>query len=141
VLRGERGADLLDGGRGADSLDGGAGPDVLIGGLGNDLLTGGPGADVFGYAEANQGLDRITDLGAGDVIDVAEVLSGFEDGASDPGAFVAVVDGGADAILQVDPDGGADGFRALAVISGGAGTSLEQLIAGGNLVVSDGATS
>jgi len=141
VLRGERGADLLDGGRGADSLDGGAGPDVLIGGPGNDLLTGGRGADVFGYAEANQGLDRITDLGAGDAIDVAEVLSGFEDGASDPGAFVAVVDGGADAILQVDPDGGADGFRALAVISGGAGTSVEQLIAGGNLVVSDGATS
>jgi Ca2+-binding RTX toxin-like protein len=141
VLRGAGGADLLDGGRGADTLDGGTGRDVLIGGLGSDLLTGGAGADVFRYTQANQGFDTITDLRGRDIIDIAQVLSGFAEGTSDVRDFVTIVDGGADAILQVDPDGGGDGFRALAVISGGAGASVDGLIAAGNLTVSDGATS
>jgi hypothetical protein len=75
------------------------------------------------------------------VIDIAQVLSGFQDGVSDSGDFVNLVDDGADAILQVDADGGGDSFRDLAVISGGAGTSVDDLLAGGNLVVSNGATS
>jgi hypothetical protein len=69
------------------------------------------------------------------------VLSGFEDGVSDPGDFVNAIDDGADAILQVDANGGGDVFRDLALISGGAGTSVDDLLAGGNLVVSEGATS
>jgi len=75
------------------------------------------------------------------VIDIARVLSGFEDGVSDPGDFVNVVDDGADVILQVNANGGGNVFRDLAVISGGAGTSVDDLLAGGNLVVNDGATS
>jgi Ca2+-binding RTX toxin-like protein len=140
-LRGSRGADVLEGNRGADALDGGAGDDLLIGGFGNDSLTGGAGADVFRYTAADQGIDTIADLGVEDVIDIAEALSGFENGVSDVDDFVAVVGGGADAILQVDSDGGSDRFEALAVITGGAGTSVDDLIAGGNLVVSDGATA
>ena len=140
-LRGEAGDDQLSGDGGRDSLDGGAGDDVLSGGLGRDTLTGGDGADSFLYRAADEGLDRITDLGADDVIDIAQVLSGFQDGVDDPGDFVTVVDDGDDAILRVDADGGGDDFRDLAVISGGAGTSIDDLLAGGNLVVSDGATS
>ena len=139
-LRGGRGADALEGNRGADALDGGAGADLLIGGPGNDGLTGGAGADVFRYTAADEGIDTIADFAAEDVIDVAEALSGFEDGVSEVDDFVAIVGGGADAILQVDRDGGADGFQALALIKGGGGLSLDGLIAGGNLVVSDGAT-
>jgi Ca2+-binding RTX toxin-like protein len=140
-LRGEAGNDQLSGDRGRDTLDGGAGDDVLSGGRGRDTLIGGDGADSFLYGAANEGLDTITDLGAADLIHIAQVLSGFEDGVSDPGDFVDVIDDGADAILLVDADGGGDSFRDLAVISGGAGTSVDDLLAGGNLVVSNGATS
>jgi Ca2+-binding RTX toxin-like protein len=140
-LRGEAGNDQLSGDRGRDALDGGAGEDVLSGGRGRDTLTGGNGADTFLYGSANEGLDTIADLGGDDVIDIAQVLRGFEDGVSDPGGFVNAIDNGADAILQVDANGGGDVFRDLALISGGAGTSVDDLLAGGNLVVSDGATS
>jgi Ca2+-binding RTX toxin-like protein len=140
-LRGEAGNDQLSGHGGRDTLAGGAGDDVLTGGPGRDTLTGGNGADIFLYRAANEGLDTITDLGGDDVIDIARVLSGFEDGVSDPGDFVNVVDDGADVILQVNANGGGNVFRDLAVISGSAGTSVDDLLAGGNLVVSDGATS
>ena len=140
-LRGDAGNDQLSGDRGADTLEGGAGNDVLSGGRGRDTLTGDGGADVFRYRALDERLDTITDLGAADAIDIAQVLSGFEDGVSDPDDFVSVVDDGADAILQVDADGGGDIFRDLAVISGGAGTSVDALLAGGNLVLSEAATS
>ena len=140
-LRGEVGNDQLSGNGGRDSLVGGAGDDVLSGGRGRDTLTGGDGGDRFLYRADDEGLDRITDLGAEDVIDIAQVLSGFRDGVDDPRDFVSLVDDGDDAILRVDANGGGDDFRDLATISGGAGTSVGDLLAGGNLVVSDGATS
>ena len=45
---------------------------MLDGGAGRDVLTGGAGRDVFVFA-AGGGRDRVTDFGAGDVLD----LTGF----------------------------------------------------------------
>ncbi len=95
VVRGNRNDDLLSGGAGSDrvfggggndTLDGGAGRDFLLGengndsldgGAGNDNLTGGVGADVFVFAGAGYGYDRILDFETGiDLIAFGE-SSGF----------------------------------------------------------------
>jgi Ca2+-binding RTX toxin-like protein len=76
VLRGAGGADLLDGGRGDDRIDGGLGADTLLDGSGGDELTGGGGADVFRLALDGR-IDRILDLGAGDVIDLTAWQSDY----------------------------------------------------------------
>ena len=134
VLQGGAGRDLLIGGSGADELLGDSGRDTLRGDLGPDRLTGGGGADVFLYTAADQGVDTITDLAPNDRIDVSQVLTGFDGATSDPSDFVNLVDAGADAILQVDPNGGGDQFVDLARIDGAAGASVADLL--GNLVLS-----
>jgi len=53
----------------ANALDGGTGDDTLIGGAGDDTLTGGEGNDLF-VAQPGQGIDHITDFGAGDALRV-----------------------------------------------------------------------
>jgi Ca2+-binding RTX toxin-like protein len=72
-LEGRGGDDVLGGDGGADTLLGGAGDDVLTGGTGDDTLTGGTGDDIFVFARGD-GVDRITDFAAGDLIE----LHGFE---------------------------------------------------------------
>ena len=139
-LLGRGGNDILEGGAGRDGLNGGAGADVLDGGAGRDILTGGAGADDFVFT-ARGGVDQILDFGAADRLDVSALLTGFVPGTSDPADFVAVVDAGPNAVLEVDRNGGGDHFAAVALISGGAGTTLEGLLGGGNLVVSPDAGS
>ena len=74
TLFGRTGYDRLYGERGDDRLSGGAGNDILVGGLGRDVLTGGAGRDTFAFDDLHTGAgaaaDLITDLGAGDVIDL-----------------------------------------------------------------------
>ncbi len=84
LLSGYGGQDYLKGGQGNDTLNGGAGSDTLIGAASRfdveiDVLTGGTGADLFvvgnyhGNAYKNSGNDdyaHITDLQAGDKIQV-----------------------------------------------------------------------
>ena len=69
TLLGTSGGDALDGFVGNDSLDGRAGDDALLGGRGNDTLTGGAGSDRFLF-NLGDGQDEVTDLGAGDTIEV-----------------------------------------------------------------------
>jgi Ca2+-binding RTX toxin-like protein len=57
---------------GKDVLLGTTATDYLIGGAGDDNLTGGAGGDLFSFATANLGNDRITDFAPGqDVIVVS----------------------------------------------------------------------
>ena len=70
TIHGYGGNDILEGLGGSDKLYGGGGNDTIIGGTGNDTLSGGAGSDVFVFA-AGDGQDRITDLGAGDVIKIS----------------------------------------------------------------------
>lgn len=77
-VHGGAGADRLLGVGGADTLDGGDGADTLTGGRGQDSMTGGAGADHFSFLATSdsdkvQRADYITDLSAGDVIDLSAV--------------------------------------------------------------------
>ncbi|WP_027390333.1 InlB B-repeat-containing protein [Chrysiogenes arsenatis] len=60
----------VSGGSGSDTITTGSGSDTLEGGSGNDTLTGGAGSDVFLYDTTDNGIDLITDFGAGDRIRV-----------------------------------------------------------------------
>ena len=67
TMPGAGGADRLLGFGDDDILIGDGGADTLVGAAGDDTLTGGAGADVFEYGAGD---DVITDLGAGDIVDV-----------------------------------------------------------------------
>lgn len=118
IINGNGGANVLYGRGGDDSISGGAGNDILYGELGNDTLTGGAGRDImFGGEGADNfhfdstafetPVDIVRDysLAQGDVIDVTDLLTGYDpltDNASD---FVRhVVKSGA-SFVQVDLDG------------------------------------
>ncbi len=53
---------LLTGNAGANQLSGAAGNDTLVGGAGRDTLAGGNDADIFRYATASEGNDRVLDF-------------------------------------------------------------------------------
>lgn len=69
-LTGTMYSDHLQGLAGNDTLKGGAGDDILQGNGGNDYLTGNSGNDqfLFNSNSANIGVDRITDMSAGDFL-------------------------------------------------------------------------
>jgi Ca2+-binding RTX toxin-like protein len=62
VLLGKNYSDYLTGGTGNDILNGAGNSDYLTGAAGNDTLTGGSGGDTFFFANANLGIDTITDF-------------------------------------------------------------------------------
>ena len=107
-LRGGGGDDALTGGPGADTLQGGAGRDQLTGGEGADTLDGGAGSDRFVYQSLADGQDQIGDFETGrlgDVLDLSDLLAGFDPAGSDPGDFVSLSDDGAATAVAVNPDG------------------------------------
>lgn len=71
---GERSNDLLYGGPGNDTLLGGDGADTLHADDGTDTLTGGAGNDRF-VIYRTENVQTITDLGAGDIIDLSRWAS------------------------------------------------------------------
>jgi Ca2+-binding RTX toxin-like protein len=135
---GGAGNDLLQGNLGNDILVGGPGDDELVGGFGRDTLTGGPGQDGFLFTRLAEGLDRIFDftLGAGgDRLLLGDVLDGFGAGSSDPADFLALSDDGGSTTVGVDLDGQGANHAPIVTLAGITGTSVETLIAGGNLDV------
>ena len=135
----EVGADILIGGAGNDVLYGEAGDDILIVGDGFDQIYGGSGSDQIVFDVMDGLADQIfgfeTGVGA-DVINITDILQGFDpltDALSD---FVQLVQNGSDTELQVDVDGsaGVASFAVLAVIDGGVSDTLADLITNGNLV-------
>ncbi|HET6522151.1 MAG TPA: S8 family serine peptidase [Geminicoccaceae bacterium] len=125
LLWGGPGDDALVGGPGDDRLFGGAGADVLAGGSGADRLFGGPGPDVFRFVALGHGVDRIPDFGAGDALDLGELLAGTG-AAGDPARFVDLLDRGADATVRVGPGG--RGFVPLACLEGLAGIDRGDIL-------------
>lgn len=73
-VNGSGSADTLIGLKGRDVIAGNGGADILIGGAGGDTLTGGAANDTFLYESTKdsgkKGVDTITDLTAGDTIDL-----------------------------------------------------------------------
>lgn len=89
AITGNGAANRLTGGGGNDTLNGGGGADTLAGGPGADRLVGGAGPDHFRFAAPGQGLDRIVDFTAEDVIAVSRAGFGglLPEGVLDPGHF------------------------------------------------------
>ena len=67
------------------------------------------------------------------MIDIGAVLDGFGPGSTDPHRFVRLVAEGDASRLEVDPDGAGGDFQPLATLAGVAGTSVDALIASGQL--------
>lgn len=145
---GTSGADTLNGavfnetlfGRdGNDTLNGNDGDDTLYGGGGVDTLSGGNDADTFVFesASAFSSVDTITDfdVSENDVIDIADLLSGYDELTDAITDFVQITDNGTDSALLVDADGGADNFVQVATLLGVTGlTDEDALETSGNLI-------
>jgi hypothetical protein len=75
-------ADVLTGGVAAETIIGGGGRDRITGAAGADVMTGGAGADRFIFLDlfdsAALRADTITDLAAGDVIDLRRVDADYD---------------------------------------------------------------
>lgn len=150
IISGDEGADELDGEEGSDFISGGTGNDLLLGGDDDDLLVGGPGdddlfgnggsdiltgglgADRFGFLAADESLDVVVDFGAGDFLDIDDLLAPSYTTAT-AAAFVSAVEVSGSTVLSVDGDGTgtALGFEVVAVLTGvTAGTALDYTIDG-----------
>ena len=98
-----------------DTIVGTSANDVIAGNGGNDYLIGLQGSDTFDFNNLplgdDNGIDTIADfqMGAGgDVIDISDVLDGFESGSSDLADFVRAEtfnDADDRVVLQIDTDG------------------------------------
>ncbi len=136
-------ANVIDGGSvisGHNLLSGGSGNDTLIGGAGWDTLTGGAGHDNFAFANIDSALDRVTDFDAGplgDALDLSNLLSGYDPGGSDAGAFVKFVNGPGGTTVQVDYDGAANGvnFISVCLLEGVTLVNVNQAVMEGNLLL------
>ena len=121
------------GSKDADQMDGGAGNDWLRGLGGADILKGGAGSDTFFWEKtdvgAKLGVDRITDFGAGDVLDFKKLVSL---GTKPLGDFVKVTDGAAGSTISAKVNGT---FVDVAVLDNVHGTSATDLLANGHLLV------
>lgn len=143
VLSAEGGNDLLDGGDGNDYLFGGEGDDALYGGNGLDTMIGGDGADTFLFqvATAYNDVDVITDfnVGDGDIIDVSDLLAGYNPMTDNLTDFVKIEDDGSDSTLSIDRDGtgGTYGWVQVSLLTASVGLTNEAaLVTNGSLVVS-----
>ena len=139
VLSGLIGNDTLAGGAGNDLLLGGDGADLLHAGAGTDTMVGGAGSDRFVFdGDSLDGRDVISDFASGDLIDLSDLLTGFNPAVNNINNFVrtSVADG--NTILQVDQDGATGGahFDDVAVIQG-VTTDVLGLLNNGSLVLAD----
>lgn len=136
--------DILLGGASNDFLRGGHGDDVLYAGAGRDQLYGDSGADrfVFGLSSmvGTNSPDLVRDFteSDGDIIDIADILSGYDSG-DDLSLFVALEDlGGNKTSLRIDADGLGDGtseFVAVAEITGAFSTLNVDVLENAGILV------
>ena len=139
TISGQAGADVIYGGPGDDRLSGGDGADELIGGPGADTMDGGAGSDRFSYQSIADGHDQILDFqtgSGGDVLDVSDLLTGFDPASSNPDDFVSVTSQGDDTKVDVKPDGQDSDAVSLVTLAGVTDVTVDQLVAHGNLEVS-----
>ena len=148
VLYGGAGDDILFGGSGDDILHGGSGDDVLYGGSGNDIIFlgegenkafGGKGQDSFVFQSFDAKADTIYGFETGeggDILNLSDILSGFDPLVSDILEFVKVTEHKGNSEIQINT--GSE-FTTVAVIEGGVcNMTINDLIQAGNLVVGQG---
>lgn len=140
TLNGAAFNETLFGRDGDDILYGNDGDDILYGGSGSDILSGGNGADTFVFesASAFSNVDTITDfdISGNDALDIADLLSGYDELTDAISDFVQITDNGTDSILSVDTDGGADNFVQITTLLNVTGlTDEDALETSGNLII------
>lgn len=112
---GSAGNDAIMGNAANNQFTGSAGSNVLTGLGDNDRLTGGAGADYFIFQTKQDGVDTITDYGAGsDTIDVAPLLAQVNYQGTDPfvDGFLSKLVQRGNTVISIDRDG--SGGTALA---------------------------
>ena len=139
VMTGTDQSQVIVGLGGDDTINAGMGDDVLYGGSGVDQLYGEAGADtfVFEMLSAFSSTDSIHDFSVseGDIIDISDLLLGYDPLTDAITDFVKITDDGSDSILNVDADGGADNFVQVAYIYNETGlTDEDALETSGNLI-------
>jgi large repetitive protein len=152
-LYGQAGNDFISGGDGDDFIDGGTGNDVLygnvgndvilgrdgiddiLGNAGNDVLTGGSGADVFWVLATTDGVDRITDFGTADKLELSNVITNFDPVTDAINDFVFTSFSGGNTTISVNNAGvgGAAGATSILVLEG-VNVTVADLYAGGNII-------
>ncbi|MBI1300806.1 MAG: type I secretion C-terminal target domain-containing protein [Alphaproteobacteria bacterium] len=139
-LNGGAGNDQLYGGTGADTLIGGAGDDILNGGQDSDILFGGAGSDTYVFGpESIFGIDTVRgfNLSQFDMLDISDMLVGYDPLTSLLSDFVQITDNGTDSFLSVNSSGtGALGqYVQIAILSNVTGLTDENALeASGHLI-------
>jgi Ca2+-binding RTX toxin-like protein len=147
-IRGNDGNNQLSGLAGNDTLNGGIGDDLLLGGVGTDRLetsagadtmAGGAGSDTFALIdEPIDGVDTLFDFDAGpggDVLDISDLLEGFDPSTSNLADFVQVTVANGSTLISIDADGAANGSAYVAAVSlQGVSAELDGLVSNGALV-------
>jgi len=105
-------ANLIGGGNGDNVLSGLAANDALEGNAGDDLLLG------------------------GDVLDIGDLLTGFDAVTSDINDFVQAVESNGSTTIRVDTNGGGNSFVDMAVLEG-VNTDVMGLLNNGSLALAD----
>ncbi|MEM6812046.1 MAG: type I secretion C-terminal target domain-containing protein [Pseudomonadota bacterium] len=132
------GHDILNGGAGNDLIFGQEGDDVITGGAGADTLYGGSGADTFDYNDMSERGDVIMDYNAlEDVLDLSDLLSGFDEAQHDINDFVSLTENNDNTEIYVDGLGsGLPGAaQQLVTLDGQTGLDINQMVNDGSLIV------
>jgi len=123
----------LTGNEFAQTIVGSSGNNIIEGKGGADVMTGGAGKDVFvlsNTAVTNPGaasIDRITDYGSGDVVDLSQILNVATGTNVVTGQYVRVTNTG---LVQVDLDGGGNNWVTLSNINNGGAVTVRYLSGG-----------
>ncbi|MCC7305077.1 MAG: tandem-95 repeat protein [Alphaproteobacteria bacterium] len=163
-LYGEDGNDYLFGGGGDDYLDGGNGNDQLYGSVDHDIMIGGAGNDKFYAETGNDilvmgegtdhawgcggsdqfvfnfldnSVDKIQDFqtgAGGDVLNITDILQGYDPLTDVLSNFVQVVQHGANTDIKINADGDIGGAYTTIAMLQGVNTTLAAMVSGGNLV-------
>lgn len=128
--------DSLTGDKADNLLEGGAGNDLLRGGRGNDTLVGGEGSDTFQFLKkdvldktgAAMGVDHVQDFGAGDILDLTDLLKSVK---GEHAKLLSRVD--TDAGTEVYAKIGGD-FHAVAVLDNVHGMTVGDMMQAGMLL-------
>ncbi len=126
---GREGDDQLNGLDGNDILVGGGGDDIIVGGAGNDEIHGGEGADAYVINSLSDGVDTIVNYNdsESDVLDISDILTGYDINNDDIADFVNITTDGADAIVSVDPTG-AGAYTDIAVLANISGNTVTVIV-------------
>jgi hypothetical protein len=128
-----KGAINLTGNEFDQTIIGNASSNVLEGKAGSDVLTGRGGSDVFVLSSAAifdpgvANIDRITDYGSSDVIDIRQILNVASGTNPVTAGYLRVTTSG---LIQVDMDGGGNGWVTLSTINSGGAVTVRYLSGG-----------